>query len=340
MMFTALLSQDIRPIRDDVGYCWKKEQISNLIDYLESEEKENNCFPDLIAGISPHDDYLYAGRVYYPLFKNIQAREVLIFGVTHSTVRKKIGDPHNKLIFENYQFWKGPFKKVHISPLRDFLKEKMNQDYIQISNQAHQLEHSIESTIPFLQYYNPEVQITPIMVTGMPFKQMEKISNEISEFIVSYIKRNRLKLGKDIFILISADANHYGEDFNNTVFGTGAHAHQQATALDKKILHSCLQGSISRDKIKKLSGLLWGKTYRENSNTLWCGKYSIPFGLLTLVKIVKRLDIKTTLKGNPFKYSDTYSSGVIPLKKAGLGITAPFSLKHWVGFFSAGFYLE
>jgi hypothetical protein len=46
------------------------------------------------------------------------------------------------------------------------------------------------------------------------------------------------------------------------------------------------------------------------------------------------------LKGRVFRYSDTYSEGVLPLKKAGFGITAPFSLKHWVGFFSAGFTLD
>ena len=46
------------------------------------------------------------------------------------------------------------------------------------------------------------------------------------------------------------------------------------------------------------------------------------------------------MTGKLFRYSDTYSEGVLPLKKAGFGITAPYSLKHWVGFFSAGFYLE
>jgi hypothetical protein len=46
------------------------------------------------------------------------------------------------------------------------------------------------------------------------------------------------------------------------------------------------------------------------------------------------------LSGKLLRYSDTYSDGVLPLKEAGIGITAPFSLKHWVGFFSAGFSLD
>jgi hypothetical protein len=178
------------------------------------------------------------------------------------------------------------------------------------------------------------------MVTAMPFGQMEKISEDLARHIRSYINEKNLRLGRDLFILISADANHYGEDFDNTVFGMDDRGHQLGTALDKKIVDSCLRGTISPAKIKKLTGLLWGKTYLENSDTLWCGKYSIPFGLLTLVKTITGPETAKSLKGYPIQYTDTYSSGVLCLKKTGMGITAPFSLKHWVGFFSAGFYLE
>ena len=91
--------------------------------------------------------------------------------------------------------------------------------------------------------------------------------------------------------------------------------------------------------IVALTRELWGGTYLDYGNTYWCGKYDIPFGLLAISKTMQ----KTTghsLKGQIFRYSDTYSEGVLPLKKAGFGITAPFSLKHWVGFFSAGLYLD
>lgn len=339
LVFT-LDAKGIRPIRDDVGYCWQKQQISRLMDFLQSLDQQKRELPELIAGISPHDDYLYAGRVYYPLFKNIRCREILILGVTHGSVRKEIGNPRNKLIFDGYRFWRGPFGKVAISPLRDFLIEKMDPAHIIISNRAHQLEHSIESAIPFLQYHNPGIAITPVMVTAMPFEQMEKISEDLSRHIVSYIHGNQFKLGRDIFVLISADANHYGEDFDNTVFGTDDRAHRLGTALDREIIDTCLRGNMSRDRIKLLTKRLWGKTFRENSDTLWCGKFSVPFGLLTLMKIIQGLNITQPLVGHPFIYSDTYSSGVLPLRKTGMGITAPFSLKHWVGFFSAGFFLD
>ncbi len=338
-LVVCLAAEDVRPIRDDVGYCWQEEQVNRLMDYLETQKSEAAALPPLVAGISPHDDYLYAADIYYPLFSRIKVREVVIFGVTHGTVRKQIDDPQGKLIFDRYLHWTGPFKKVGISKLREYLKENFDKKNYLVSNEAHRLEHSIEAFIPFLQYFNPDIKITPIMVTGMDFDTMDRLSESLSIHIAAYIKKNNLEIGKDIFFLISADANHYGKDFDNTVFGEDERAHQLGTAHDKKIAHTCLSGNIDKDKIRNLTRQLWGKTYRDYKDTVWCGKYSIPFGLLTLLKTLDKVEKGGQLKGKILKYSDTYTSGVLPLKKPGYGITAPFSLKHWVDFFSAGFYV-
>jgi hypothetical protein len=47
-----------------------------------------------------------------------------------------------------------------------------------------------------------------------------------------------------------------------------------------------------------------------------------------------------SITGKVFKYSDTMSGGVLPFKESDMGITAPYSYHHWVGFLSAGFYLN
>ena len=337
-----LTAEELRPIRDDIGFCWEKGQVENLLEYLKScdQGKSEIRLPGLIAGISPHDDYLYAGKIYYPLFKNIKTKEVVIFGVTHGTVREKIADPRNVLIFDEYKYWKGPYKNVEISRLREFLKERLNPKYYLVNNVAHSLEHSVEALIPFLQYYNRDIKITPIMVTGMNFSNMVRVSAELSKYIVEYIEENDLKLGEDIFFLVSSDANHYGKDFDNIVFGEDERAHKLGTNSDKKIAETFLTGKISKAKIAGLTGKLWGTTYAEYGDRVWCGKFAIPFGLLTIVKTLQVLVPQKSLLGKVLLYSDTYSQGVLPLKKPGYGITAPFSLKHWVGLFSAGFYLE
>jgi len=326
---------------DDIGFCWDKDNLGRLMDYLKSvvppAENQGAAIP--IAGISPHDDYLYAGLEYYPLFRQVKAREIVIFGVTHKTVREKIGDPQGKLIFDNYSHWTGPIKPVEVSDLRNHIIANLDPSLYIIDNEAHSLEHSIEAEIPFLQYFNPDVKITPIMITGMDYETMESISGQLGFVLASYIKENDLKIGQDIFFLISADANHYGKDFNNTIYGEDEKAHQTGIDRDQKMVNTFLTGSMAPGKIKGLTGELWGKTYKDFKDTYWCGKYSIPFGMLTILDIVKRLNPKNELKGTLLRYSDTYSDGVLPVKKVGCGITAPFSLKHWVGFFSVAYYL-
>ncbi|MCX6581593.1 MAG: AmmeMemoRadiSam system protein B [Candidatus Aminicenantes bacterium] len=336
----SLSAEEIRPPLDDVGFCWQKDQINRLMDHLKSIETETFDLPRLVAGISAHDDYLYAGRIYYSLFSRIKTREVVVFGVTHGTVRKAIGDPQEKLIFDGFSYWIGPFKNVGVSKLREYLEVNLDKGIYQVNNEAHKLEHSIEAMIPFLQYFNPDIVITPIMVTGMDFDAMDRLSDVLAGHLAAYIKKNNLEVGKDIFFLISADANHYGKDFQNTVFGEDEQAHERGVAHDREIAESCLSGVMGKEKIKDLTGRLWGATYKDFKDTVWCGKYSIPFGMLTIMKTLDSLEKGKQLKGKILRYSDTYTEGVLPLKKPGFGITAPFSLKHWVGFFSAGFYWE
>jgi AmmeMemoRadiSam system protein B len=335
----SLCGQEVRPVRDDIGFCWQHPQMQRLIDLLAAGDRSDYPTRDLVAGISPHDDYLYAGRVYYPLFKNLRTKEAVIFGVTHGTVRKEIGDPQNILLLDEYRSWSGLSREVAISPLREWLKKHLPKEDYAVSNKGHSLEHSIEALVPFLQYYNPDIKITPIMVTAMPFEKMEELSERLAAVLADYIRANDLQPGRDIFFLISADANHYGNDFNNVPFGEDEKAHRQGLEQDRHIAETAVNGTLNDEKIRNLTRELWGDSYLDYRNTYWCGKYDIPFGLLAIRKTV----LKTTgrnLKGQLFHYSDTYSDGVLPLKEAGFGITAPFSLKHWVGFFSAGFYRD
>jgi AmmeMemoRadiSam system protein B len=329
----------VRPVKDDVGFCWSPASMKILVDYLASIETENFPTEGLAAAISPHDDYLYAGRLYYPLFKALRAKEVVIFGVTHGAVRKEIKDPQSILILDEYPSWPGVLKPIGISPLREYVKAHLDKGAFIVSNRAHELEHSIEALLPFLQYFNPEVKITPIMVAPMPFAKMDEISGKLAEVVAAYMKEKGLKTGRDIAFLVSSDGNHYGVDFNNSPFGEGEKAWETARTLDRRLIGEYLEGGLAAPKIQGLTKELWGATYVDYRNTYWCGKYSVPFGLLAAEKIVRQVEGKG-LAGRLFRYSDTYSEGALPLKKTGMGTTAPFSLRHWVSFFSIGYYLN
>jgi MEMO1 family protein len=336
---SALAAQETRPVRDDVGFCWDPASMRRLVDYLKARETDHFEPEGLVAAVAPHDDYLLAGRVDYPLFEILRAKEVVIFGVTHGTVRQEIGDPHNILILDGFKAWPGLTGPLAVSGLREVLKERLDKSVYQVSDKAHTIEHSIEAQVPWLQYFNPGVKITPIMVTGMPFEKMEEIAAQVAEVIAAEMKAKGLVAGKDIFFLISSDGNHYGQDFKNSPFGEGEAAWRTARALDQRLIREYLTGVMDDGKVEGLTKELWGRTYLDYRNTYWCGKYSVPFGLLAVQKILALAENRK-VSGTLFRYSDSYSEGALPLTKTGMGLTAPFSLRHWVSWCSIGYYRD
>ncbi|MCH7772036.1 MAG: hypothetical protein IIA49_13640 [Bacteroidetes bacterium] len=59
------------------------------------------------------------------------------------------------------------------------------------------------------------------------------------------------------------------------------------------------------------------------------------FDLLTFSKIANETGEKMT--GKVFKYSNTWTEVVLPVKGTKMGISAPYSLKHLVGVYLPGF---
>lgn len=332
-------AENIRPISDSIGFCWDKSEMDTLMNYLSGHNQAKESAENLAAAISVHDDYLYAGNVYYPLYSNIRTKEVVIFGVTHGTVRKEMGTLSNLLILDEYSGWYGPYGKVEISPLRELIKSGLPQGSYIVSNKAHRIEHSIEALIPFLQYYNRNIKITPIMVTAMSPEILDSLSNLLTEIISAYIKSNNLQIGKDIFFLISNDANHYGKDFNNFPYGLDAGAHNKATANDKRIIAEDLEGELTKDRIGQTARDILPDSSKEEI-PLWCGRYPIVFGLTTILGVVKSIDISSELNGRLLRYSDSFTEKVLPVKNTSMGITAVFSYQHWCGWFTEGFYLQ
>jgi MEMO1 family protein len=336
VLSSSIFTQSIRPIRDDIGFCWNAEEMDRFVKWLDNNaEQKIYDSENLIAAISVHDDYLYAGKVYYPLFKQIHAKEVVIFGVTHGSVRKEMGSLKNVVILDEFDGWRGPYSNVKISPLREEIKSQLNKEDYLVSNKAHSIEHSIEALIPFLQHYNRDTKITPIMVTQMPLAKMEELSAVLSKIIFDYMKEHNLRLGKDIFILISNDANHYGEDFSNSPYGLDLKAHKTAIDNDRRIISVNLIGELDSQRIKKVPMEIWPDSTNQKPIPIWCGRYPIVLGLLTINKLVSELTGKS-ITGTLLKYSDSLTEKVIPFENTSMGLTAVFSPKHWCGWFTLG----
>ncbi len=338
LLFLSVASGgEVRHFFDNVGYCTEASQIEVIVNAATQAEKQlliKGSKKGFFAVISPHDDHMYAGRVYIHAIPRVaSAKTVVIFSVTHGNVRRAINDPHGVIIFDDYNYWKGPYSPVKVNTnLRKFLEHQLKkEDYI-ISRKAHDLEHAAEAMIPFLQYYNRNVKILSIMVTRMSWWKMRELSSRLAEAIHRYMKENGLKPGKDIAFIISTDATHYGPDFNYQPFGLDEAAHSKATAQDRELGRKFLSGRLTETKIRLFADRVWGERIP------WCGIYSVPFGLLTVLNLAKLEGKK--LQGIALRYGDSYTFGVLPVFNKGIGITAPFSLKHWVGYWAIGYRLK
>jgi AmmeMemoRadiSam system protein B len=331
----------VREPRDSVGFCWDAKAMRRFISRLDSLERADAARTEaavpVVAAISPHDDYLYAGRLYRGLFRRIRAKEAVIFGVTHGIVRREIGDPQGVLLLDDFDAWTVPGGSVRVSALRDRIRAGLDSSLARVDARAHEREHSIEALLPFLAHDNPEVRITPIMVTAMPFERMQTIADTLAGIIAAYMRERGLVPGRDIVFLVSSDANHYGRDFGNLPFGETAGAHARGSEQDRSIADELAAGRMTTERIRALFDRL--------KTVLWCGRYSVPFGLLATMRTLGRAPGSAdpggaTLRGRVLCCTDTYSEGALPALDSGMGTTAPASLQHWVGLVSIAFTLD
>jgi len=337
----------LRGLVDLVGFAHTKEQIEYVVQVLEEVEKEKiienqkkyNLSSDsyFIAGISPHDDYFYAGRGYIQIFRYIKAPTVIIFGVCHWAKTYRV---ENKFVFDAFKEWRGPYKNVPISSLREEIEKRLHKnDYI-VNNEIHSVEHSIEALIPFLQYFNKNVKIVPILVPYMKWEKMDELAQKLSSAVAEIIKENNLKLGKDIAFLISTDCVHYGDYgwsyYHYFPFGCDAEGYKKGTEQDLNLIKNYLCGEVTLSKIKNFYCKCINPENPYQYRITWCGRFSVPMGLSFLAHLGQKL------KEGPFygiflRYGTSLSFPAPPFKKVNLGPTYYSNLHHWVGFTSIGY---
>jgi len=165
---------------------------------------------------------------------------------------------------------------------------------------------------------------------------MQMMTKALAAVVAGYVKEHHLSLGKDLAIFVSSDANHYGADFGNTPFGDDSSAHERGTGLDREIISVSLSNSVDVEHVRRFTEYTWGAQFTEPGKSVWCGKFSVPFGEL-FVSSLMEMTTGGTVAAVPLAYSDTWTEGVLQVKGTHMGTTAPFSLKHWVGWCSIGF---
>jgi AmmeMemoRadiSam system protein B len=326
----------VRHQEDTIGFAQYSWQMDSIFSRISSEDKQPTS-QIYKAAICPHDDYAYAGGLYARTLYGIKAKTIVLIGVAH---RARNFELENKLIFGSFGKWDSPYGGIKISPLRDQLLQKLKKETFIVHDSMTQLEHSLEAITPFLQKNTKDIEIIPLLIPYMTFENMQLFSEDLSNALGDLMKSGGLEYGNDLAIVISNDAVHYGDEGwggqNMAPYGTNANGNEKAKQKDLTIIKECLENELSSEKIKNFNIYTVNQDDFKEYAWVWCGRYSVPFGLLVANKLNRRINNKN-LTGNLIDWRSSLHNPHIEVTDIGMGYTAPASSKHWVAYVGMGY---
>ena len=162
---------------------------SQIVDLLENNSREGAAPKVLIV---PHAGYLYSGPVAaaaYSLLRQVAANieRVVLLGPSHRVPLDGIALPESEAFAT-------PLGVIEVD--KTACEELKALEQICESERAHQMEHSLEVHLPFLQVVLPSFRIVPMVVGNAE-------PGEVAEVI------DRVWGGGETLIVISSDLSHY-----------------------------------------------------------------------------------------------------------------------------------
>lgn len=323
----------VRPLKDTVGFAQYSWQMDSLMARMDRSGWSKNDTSVWKLAVCPHDDYTYTGSLYPELCRNFKAKNLILIGVAHSAARMGIQD---SLVFESFDFWKGPWQNVPVSPAREELYKRL-KGFAMISDTLHKTEHSLEALIPYLQYFNKDITIVPVLVPAMSPARMEECGKALADAIKEVAAVNGWKWGTDFAIVVTTDAVHYGnEDWGGkdmAFFGCDETGNKKALQHEYEILDSCFNGLLTVNKIRLFNAYTLSDSDYHEYKWTWCGRYCVPVSLYTSYY----LNDSQPLQGEVVGYSTSITSPHIPVDDLGMGRTAIATNCHWVGYAAIGY---
>ncbi|MCM0083222.1 AmmeMemoRadiSam system protein B [Geomonas sp. Red32] len=144
--------------------------------------------------VAPHAGYVYSGMVAGRVYGAIRVPDaVILLGPNHTGM----GYP---AAISPLGEWLTPLGAVPVNAALCELVVK-HAPKVREDATAHRFEHSLEVQVPFLQYRNPNVTITPICLSYLPFETVTEIGEGLARAITEY--------GKEVLIVASSDMTHY-----------------------------------------------------------------------------------------------------------------------------------
>jgi AmmeMemoRadiSam system protein B len=322
---------DVRGRIDSTGYALRASQMARVWELSASPPAPDSFAPSPAPGVAavicPHDDFAFAGRVYRRVLPLVTARTVILFGVFHGY--RRFGE-HDRMVFDPYRAWTAPDGEVPVSPLREALLARLPREDWTQDAAAHDAEHSLEPLVCWLRHIRPDLEIVPIIVPASRFERLQALADHLGSALQAELRARHWQLGRDVAIAISADGIHYGPDFHQELFGVGGlAAYEQAVAKDRGLLTGPLSGTLTVPNIRTLYETYVDPDAPDTYRWTWCGRFSVPLGLLTLERLTRDSGGAT---GHAVAYGTSVGWPELGLRDIGMSPTAPSNLYHFVGY--------
>ena len=147
--------------------------------------------------VSPHAGYVYSGIVAGEVFSRVVVpKRVIILGPNHRGVGERAA-------IISRGGWKMPQGTVEIDS--DLAKRLLIKSIlVKEDEKAHDLEHSLEVQVPFLQTIREDVLITPLALGRLSLDECIELGQELASVIEAVGGDTH-----DILIVASSDMTHY-----------------------------------------------------------------------------------------------------------------------------------
>jgi len=328
----------LRGQQDVVGFASTPEQMAATwqVSAAPPEAESFGPLPEPgVAGlICPHDDYLYAGRVYRRAVPLVTARTVVLVGVFHRYRRFAARDV---LVFDTNRPWRAPDGEIPTSSLRDELLAALPAGDAVASAVMHDSEHSLEAIAYWLRHRRPDLEIVSVIVPAARFERLAELSQRFNAALAAAMRNRGWQLGRNVAVVVSTDGVHYGTDFRYTPYGDGGvDAYVRACARDRELLTGPLSGAVDEPKVRGLYETFVDPADPGTYRMTWCGRFSVPLGMLMLAETSRSLGLPAPV-GHPVAYGTSVGFPELPLREVSLGETAPANLYHWVSYPAVAF---
>lgn len=214
---------------------------------------------DIKLAIVPHAGYVFSGKCasfVYKLLKESSFETFIILGTNHSNLGSSFS-----LSIEDFETPLGVVES-DIQVIEDIMTRAGQEDVdIEVDENSHKYEHSIEVQLPFLQFVQKKFRVVSILVKETKISEIDKFAKILASVINN----------KKIFVLASSDFTHYGSNYGFVPFTDNVR--ENLYELDSGII----------DSILTLDGK---KFLKQTENSTVCGKSSIAC-LIELAKLLK-----------------------------------------------------